>query len=172
MPRPRQFKQGEAGEGYVEDLLSSAGISFEKSQGRFSEWDYKIIAQERDICLEVKYDLLEARTGNIAIEYHNNRVNKPSGILATSSDIWVVVLGNPPSAWMANTQDVLEYFENGSHLKDIKGGDGGYAASLRLFKSAEILKIFQPMEVSPWELFSNLLFLAEKSYTQCESKLS
>ena len=49
--------------------------------------NFDLLVQSR---IEVKHDLQAARTGNVAVEVSYD--GEPSGIVATKSDLWIVVI--------------------------------------------------------------------------------
>jgi hypothetical protein len=108
---------------------------------------------------------MSSKTGNIAVEYFNTRKNSPSGILATTSDFWFVVL-KPLEAWVCLTSSLRDYFHRATPLRVIScGGDNNSA--MKLYKKDSILvDIFHrvdTMEPSALvELLSNLLTLQVK----------
>src|SRR6185295_17990226 len=40
------------------------------------------------LTFEVKNDIMAKRTGNVAIEHHNCKQDKPSGLMATEAHFW------------------------------------------------------------------------------------
>lgn len=171
MPRPIQFKQGEVGEDFIQEIFESSGIPLEKAQGKCLEWDFKCVIGDRNFFLEVKYDKMESTTGRVALEYHNNRKDKPSGILATASDIWAIVLDKPKRAFITSTERLKQFFQEEEPSRDIRGGENG-AAMLRLYETNHILEIFHPVDSSPWETYTLIESLLEKDFAQCKLKLS
>ena len=73
--------------------------------------------------IEVKYDRIAHRTGNVFIEYESR--NKPSGIATTDADYWIYKLENTecaiifPVPYLKNK--LREYFNQQQYL--IIGGD-------------------------------------------------
>lgn len=60
-----------------------------------------------NVGIEIKYDKLAARTGNVAIEV--SCAGKPSGITATTADFWVTVLDGKESVagiWWAEVAEL------------------------------------------------------------------
>lgn len=86
---------------------------------------------------EVKFDLKEQKSGNIALEYYNTNLNKLSGILDTTANLWVQVL-YPDFVWLANVKTIKKYIKKNKPHKVVKNvGDGN--ANLALYKSEIIL---------------------------------
>jgi len=86
---------------------------------------------------EVKFDLKEKKSGNIALEYYNTNSNKLSGILDTKADLWAQVL-KPNFVWLANVKTIRKYIKDNKPHRIVKNvGDGN--ANLALYKSTIIL---------------------------------
>lgn len=60
-----------------------------RAEGLHPEWDIEI--PELGKTVEVKYDPMSQKTGNIVIEYYHN---KPSAFSVSIADYWVIVTGN------------------------------------------------------------------------------
>lgn len=131
---------GKFAENKVVELFAQAGIKAELTDKKLIEHDIKFTIDGVDYYAEVKFDIMAQRTGNLAIEYHNTKKDSPSGILATKSHIWVVVLQDPLGIWITNTKQLRRYFDDVKCLRDVKGGDKNSA--MRLYKKEDILTIF------------------------------
>jgi hypothetical protein len=95
---------------------------------------------EPTFTIEVKYDHMSNRTGNIAIEYRNSRKNTDSGILASQADLWVYYL-NPDEVYIISLAKLKEFCHNTAPFKTLtKIGDGN--ADIYLYKKGDILKEF------------------------------
>lgn len=143
----RKFKKDEAvgkvAEGLVTTLLSGCGlkttpVSFENK----SFWDITFESPTswklgiKDINVEVKHDVYQQRSGNLAIEIWNCKSDKPSGLKISKAHLWTYVLSD--SIWICNTQD-LRMFTDSIPPKRLvsKAGDGN--ATIILYDSEEIL---------------------------------
>lgn len=150
------FKVGKFGESYVQKLLRNAGITSRpnkaKSRKELTKWDLEADLDGREFHLEVKFDLMESQTGNVAVEYYNTRLAKPSGIAATASDLWVYVF-QPLSAFVARTADLRSFCESVKPSRTIASG-GDDNAALWLYSRDVILPaVFHPMDdLTPQEL--------------------
>lgn len=85
------------------------------------------------ILIEVKFDKMAHKTGNLAIEYYNTKQCKNSGILATKAHLWAVVLENNKGdreVWIANTDVLTNHFKNVKCLREVVGGDDNSAMKL------------------------------------------
>ena len=97
-------------------------------------WDIRFTLDGLEFDAEVKTDKMMARTGNLAVEYWNPRSDKPSGIFASTSELWVVVTGD--EIWACGTLDLRERM-SGPCLRDVRvAGDGN--ASLKLFRRGDV----------------------------------
>ncbi len=137
-----RVKDGDRGENVFASVLEGAGLETERNPGADHAaralYDVAGEIDGRWFTAEVKHDLYEAKSGNVAIEYHNSRSDKPSGILATEADLWVFVLADA-SVWVANTRDLRDYFQMTPGLRDLpKAGDGN--ASIRLYRRKELFE--------------------------------
>jgi len=142
-----QFNIGKSAEEYVRFILQNSGYSCElnKEHGKLIEFDMTVQMDELDFKVECKYDLMARKTKNLAIEYHNSRQDKPSGITATTSDIWVQVIpfaNDEIHAYAINTQKLLEFTEKTEPYKHFTAaGDGN--ACLKIYKIDHILPLFK-----------------------------
>lgn len=129
---------GKAREKYIGEIISAAGFSYEENND--SDYDLKFRASKRSkpFTVEVKFDKMSEKTGNIAIEYYNPKAGKDSGIASSKADIWVYVLPDQ-SAWAVNLLELQCYVLENKPIKNVKlGGDKN--ASLYLYKK-DILEI-------------------------------
>ena len=60
-----------------------------RAEGLHPQWDIEI--PELGKTVEVKYDPMSQKTGNVVIEYYHN---KPSAFSVSIADYWVIVTGN------------------------------------------------------------------------------
>jgi hypothetical protein len=129
---------GRKAEEFIGHLLNEAGlhtVPVDSKGPNRQFWDLETTGQ-LDFKTEVKYDKMEERTGNIAIEIWNPKSCKPSGLTITKSDFWCHVLSD--AAWIVPTQQLREYLDNNVAFKFIgQGGDSN--ASFSLYKSHIIL---------------------------------
>jgi hypothetical protein len=130
-----EMDKGDRAERDVVQLFANASIVIERNRARDLKklilWDLKGSLADREFTIEVKYDLMEAKTGNIAVEYYNVRQCKPSGIMATEADLWIFVLQKPRSVWICRTAALLAYFDTAKPHRNIAcGGDDNAAMKL------------------------------------------
>lgn len=132
----KRVRDGDRGEDLFAEVLESAGLPVTKNnEGKRADrarYDVASVVDGIHFTAEVKHDLYEAKSGNVAVEYHNSRSDIPSGILATEADLWVFVLSDG-SVWAANTKALKDFFLKTPGLRDLpKAGDGN--ASIRLYR--------------------------------------
>jgi len=83
---------GEQGEQIFKEHMETLGFYSKKKHGKFPEYDFQCKSGETRFIAEVKFDVMANKTGNIAIEVWNSKLDKPSGITVTKADVWVQVL--------------------------------------------------------------------------------
>lgn len=111
-----------------------------RDRAKMAEWDLEASLGGAVFTLEVKYDKYESRSGNIALEYFNVRLGKPSGVAATKSDLWGVVLQGPPAtAWLARTADLRKFYETAEPFRDVPCG-GDQNAAMKLYRRDEMFE--------------------------------
>ena len=75
-----------------DDLLRRLRLIFpnaKRAEGLHPEWDIEIPELHKTV--EVKYDPMSQKTGNIVVEYFHR---KPSAFSVSIADYWVIVTGN------------------------------------------------------------------------------
>ncbi len=141
--------KGENAEDSVAKILShywDVHKAHEIEAGAFSDWDLSVAQKETGyevFTVEVKYDEMQAKTGNIAIEIYNPRSGKPSGLTATKATLWCHVLQG--SVWITSVEKLKKFCEQAPPFKSFNSvGDGN--ASILLYKTEDILKIFERID--------------------------
>ncbi len=130
------LSKGHKAEEYIRQLFAAAGIKSELNASRKKKdllaWDIEATLDKVQFYVECKYDLYEARSGNVAIEYFNVKTATDSGLMATSADIWCHVLDKPMTAWVCRVSDLKEYFHKKPCHRNIPcGGDDN--SSMKLY---------------------------------------
>jgi len=82
------LKQGESVEINLLNRLRLIFPQARKAEGYHPEWDIEIPELKKTI--EVKYDPMCQKTGNVVIEYYHN---KPSALSVSAADYWVINTG-------------------------------------------------------------------------------
>ena len=141
--------KGENAEDSVAKILSSHWDIYKASDlesGAFSDWDLSVAQKETGyevFTVEVKYDEMQAKTGNIAIEIYNPKSAKASGLTATKATLWCHVLQG--SVWITSVDKLKKFCEDTPPFKSFNSvGDGN--ASILLYKTEDILKIFERID--------------------------
>ena len=141
--------KGENAEDSVAKILSSHRDIYKASDlesGAFSDWDLSVAQKETGyevFTVEVKYDEMQAKTGNIAIEIYNPWSGKPSGLTATKATLWCQVLKD--SVWITSVKALRKFCEETTPFKMFSSAGDGNAAIL-LYKTEDILKIFERID--------------------------
>lgn len=138
----RDFSLGRNGEDIVLALLKRAAITIEKNTDKNTRKDYDLIGKidKKNLTIEVKYDYMAVKTGNLALEYHNSKKDEPSGIDATKAKVWAhIILDNGnPTVWITSVKNLKSYVKSTTPHKTInKAGDGN--AELYLYRIDDIL---------------------------------
>ena len=137
MNSPSSYQIGSSGERIVKTLLKDAGFVILVNDK--DNPDFDIIARKEDLVVtfEVKYDMMSGKTQNIAIEFFNDSLGKPSGVLATKADFWCIVIPGP-RLYISTVNDLKKFLSNTEPKKMVtKAGDGN--ASLMLYPKATTL---------------------------------
>tara|TARA_Y100000592_G_scaffold99967_1_gene177992 strand:- start:807 stop:1295 length:489 start_codon:yes stop_codon:yes gene_type:complete len=157
----RDKVKGENAEDSVAKILSSHWDVYKASDlksGAFSDWDLSAAqfgTGYEVFTVEVKYDEMQEKTGNIAIEIYNPRSGKPSGLTATKADLWCQVLKD--SAWITSVKALKKFCEETPPFKMFSSAGDGNAAIL-LYKTNDILEIFERVD-SNHDLHETILSL-------------
>ena len=139
------LKLGKAGERFVKKVFKMNGVDIDFDEKARSDYDLTGSFNKRKLKVEVKFDKMACQTGNLAIEYHNPRSNKPSGLLATKSNLWAHVIIDDASgvgfmtAWLASTKNLKAYVDMYEPRKKCNFG-GDKNASLWLYEEKHMLE--------------------------------
>lgn len=130
---------GKSGEKEVLFLLESNGLQGKLSKSKY--YDIEFILDGHTKYIEVKYDLMAAKTGNLAIEVFNSKSNTKSGLTATKSHIWAIVLTEPDAIYCINRKFLQKVVKRLSPAREIeKAGDQN--ATIKLYEKEMILPFF------------------------------
>lgn len=149
------IRKGRLAETRVADLLKMAGYEVEWSKVGCKEHDLEVKKGRKKFTIEVKYDLMATKTNNLAIEYHNPKSDKPSGISVTASTVWAHCIKDDTNivVFITSTKALLAWVNTQQPKKTIAVG-GDKNASLYLYDMDTILDaIFTRIDdVNPSEL--------------------
>lgn len=141
------LKAGKKGEQVVCDFLKRKNILFVLNDSNtlkeLTGWDIKLTLGQEEITIEVKFDLMASKTGNMAIEFYNSKLCKPSGIAATKAKLWAVVLNG--ESYICGVARLKMFLKDNKPLKTISSG-GDNNASLYIYKLEKILPIFRLLD--------------------------
>ena len=159
----QDMKNGKDGERTVRELFEKHNVKVQKNESDdkkvLLEYDLSCIMPYGTVTLEVKTDLYEKKSNNVAVEYWNSKKNSPSGIGATTATLWIFVLADK-SVWICRTSDLKDYCDKVKPLKDLLGGDDN--AMLKIYPRKQIFD----------EIFYRLDQLTELSFQLIISKLA
>ena len=147
------FEKGKKGERIAKEVLEGFGVKCELNEDYEKRYDYDLSCKmgRKNFTVEVKFDDRSSSTGNVYIEYHNSRADKPSGVSVTKADLWIHVLpdGSGVNAvWATSVSSLRSFMKEVEPLKKVSfGGDrnsAGYVytkASIleALFKRVDLL---------------------------------
>lgn len=169
------FKRSESIGKIAENLVTKLfnGCGLQTTPVSFSDrklWDIKVdipqswgMPTKPHFTTEVKHDVYEQRSGNLAVEVWNTKKNEPSGIKITQADLWTFVLSD--SIWITRSGDLRTYIDAVPPKRIIENaGDGN--AMVMLYESQEILQmIFHRLDgISKKEVVKVLKELCSKTY--------
>jgi hypothetical protein len=157
----RDFSLGKQGEKLVQKIFSKNNVEFELNTDKKKLKDYDAVAKldKKKFTIEIKFDWLSQKTGNLAIEYYNSVKEEASGVEGTKANLWchIVLDQGNPTAWLTSVKKLKEFIKNNEPFKIVeRAGDGN--ASLYLYTDTKILEaIFYRIELLTEEEFKKLL---------------
>lgn len=105
-----------------------------------TQWDWAARIDNKVVKFEVKYDIYESKSGNVAFEFYNPRLGKASGVDATTADIWVHVLSCPTTVWVCSVAKLRRHIQTVAPWRTIAcGGDGN--AAMRLYRRESLFAV-------------------------------
>lgn len=113
------------------DLLRARGKVAYVSLNNDSRWDLEATMPDgRFVTVEVKNDMLHARTGNLGVEFECR--GKKSGINVTMADWWCFALHD--GFWVIPTHKLRDLIDRKLFFRVAVGGDAGSCTKMYLFK--------------------------------------
>lgn len=144
------FRVGSDGESFITNIFHNNGIECEKNSDINTKYDYDLICKlgKKRFTCEVKFDMMAVKTNNLAIEYHNSKQDKPSGLSATKANLWahVILDGENKTGWLTSVYKLKEFCKSITPFKHIKSG-GDKNANLLIYQCDTILPIFTRIEM-------------------------
>jgi len=137
-------KKAKKFEQLVLQFLQSGGYKPKLNDKRENFAYYDILMDEPALTFEVKADFMSSVTGNLAIEHHNCKKDKPSGIMISTATYWchVIYENKIPTIYIAHRLELLKFMTDVEPFKKIIGG-GDDNANLYLYKKPVILGEYQ-----------------------------
>ncbi len=148
MGRPKKkflgsLRVGNFGQRMIEEeLIKLFGVEILETHNG-GGWDFKAKLQEKIFLAESKFDIRSAETGNIAIEFFNSKIGKPSGISSTISDVWFYLLPDM-TKWFASVLTIKQFLVDVKPLRTVYGG-GDNNSDMVLYKKEDILPSFHQL---------------------------
>ena len=148
----KDFARGNAGVEYVLSVINKYNPRIDaienKTAGISHDIEIEILSAHGTSYVytaEIKYDLYAKRSGNMAIEYHNSKKDKASGIAATAADYWIHVFDKPQEAYIIETEGLKQALLELKPVRIVENaGDGN--ANLYLYKKEVLLQKFVLLE--------------------------
>lgn len=138
----KSMSQGKNGENAAISLFQLIGIDCKKDEDKDKRNDHDLVCQldKLKFTVEVKHDLMAEKTGNIAVEYHNSKLDKPSGIYSTKANLLVYIVPDQDNMtiWVCSVKKVREFIKDVAPFRSVKNA-GDKNANLFLYKEDDIL---------------------------------
>jgi len=155
----RDINLGGSAEALVCGLFERCGLKNDIMSPRDANrawWDICTCGRGLHFTTEVKFDVYERKSGNIALEVANPKKKMPSGLGITKAVFWAHVLVDDV-VWLTTVKQLRQYVADTKPHKHIKVG-GDKNAELYLYKSSIILPaIFHRVDnILPEQLFKYL----------------
>jgi hypothetical protein len=142
MPISEDIINGEMAEFWLMGILANADFICDKNVDKKTRkyWDIECKSLTHHFKIEVKYDRKCAETGNFAIEVHNPKANRPTGLSITKSELWSHILSQD-EILITSVSKLKSFIKKTTPKKVIQfGGDGN--AQLWIYPKDDITKIF------------------------------
>ena len=119
------IKRGKVGEELVKKFLSYRypDKKFKSSIGKFKDWDLIEDCPKNPLTIEVKFDEMSEKTGNLAFEVTDGKFL--TGIFASSAkDVYYLTpIPYGFGIFIFDRIKLIEYLENSPHARGVNGGD-------------------------------------------------
>lgn len=136
----RKKELGNAGEQMVRNLLQRAGVTMQLNESSSYETlkTHDLANEGSSLKVECKNDVASKKYGNVCVEVRNSKSEQPSGIYATTSQLWAhIIYDQPEPTVLICRSSALRTFvedENVPHRFLKKRGDNN--ADIKLYKIA------------------------------------
>lgn len=164
---------GDFAEGLVLDLFESVRLPCIKNEDRSTLTHYDLMCP--DFKVEVKYDKYSVKSGNLVVEIHNTKSDKPSGLMATIAELWCYVLPTTQGhheIWMGGVDALKDFVERNQPDRHLtKAGDNN--SEIYLYTKDSLLKgaLFDRFDdMDKKFVIPSLYSLADKEYEKRNKK--
>lgn len=121
-------------EDYVIKKILDKGVVCSRGDGKSVDI---YIYLSKTIKCEIKHDIMAEKTGNIAIEFFNSKINKPSGITSSECDIWFHVIGRLKEVCFTSVELLRKFCRENDPDKIVyRGGDNN--SDMMLYKKEKL----------------------------------
>ena len=156
------FQKGRKGEDFAKEVLEGFDILCEKNTDYEKRYDYDLSCKlgRKKFTIEVKFDDKSASTGNLYIEYHNSKADKPSGVTVTKSDLWIQVLPEESglkTVWVTSVSALRDFMERVEPYKKIAFGGDNNSAGYVYTKEAILKNLFKRIDNLDKEIVVKLI---------------
>lgn len=145
------FQKGRKGEDFAKEVLEKFGVLCEMNTDYEKRYDYDLSCKlgKEKFTIEVKFDDKSASTGNLYIEYHNSKADKPSGVTVTKSNLWIQVLPEEDglkTVWVTSVSSLRNFMEEVEPYKKIAFGGDDNSAGYVYTKETILNKLFKRID--------------------------
>ena len=145
------FQKGNLGEDFAKEVLEKFGVLCEKNTDYEKRYDYDLSCKlgKEKFTIEVKFDDKSASTGNLYIEYHNSKADKPSGVTVTKSNLWIQVLPEEDglkTVWVTSVSSLRNFMKEVEPYKKIAFGGDDNSAGYVYAKETILNKLFKRID--------------------------
>jgi hypothetical protein len=140
MPFALDLAKGKKFERLLVEFLKDCGFNPKLNEVESEYSHYDVTIDNPKLSFEMKADLFYSLSKNIAIEYHNSKLDKPSGIIASKADWWVhgIYHTGKPTLYFAKRLELIQFMRDNPPHKHIIGG-GDKNSNMYIYKEKDIL---------------------------------
>jgi hypothetical protein len=145
------FQKGKKGEERAKGVLELLDIKCEINEDYDKRYDYDLSCKmgRKKFTAEVKFDDKSSTTGNIYIEYHNSKADKPSGVAVTKANLWIHVLpedDGSKAVWISSVSSLRVFMEEVKPHKKVAFGGDNNSAGYVYTKESILDKLFKRID--------------------------
>lgn len=139
---------GKFGENLVSNYLRLGNVDVTLNEDKETRSHYDLLCRlgNKKFTVEVKLDFLASKTQNLAIEISNTKTGVDSGLTASKSTLWAVLVKDEENwvVFLTKTETLRDYIKKNKGREFKGAGDGN--ATLLLYKMQDILYIFKRID--------------------------